>query len=1191
MSDLFVQYEYAKSNGQVTNNIAFAPNYKGSDWADSGLGACIYLKFSVDSAPSTATNIWWGSFVLPIDAANDDFVKYVAGVRVKNNNGRAKATLRISKGANTGATVDINFDYGKIVEIALYPSGGRYYVRVNGGQVSYDAFSGFGANYRVLPLYSLLGVSEEWDYSTHAPVLGDGTVSNATYNLYNIKLFNQDTMSIEVADDADVFLDVVPGRMYQTNTTAFKDLVSGNVFETTEFEAFSPVSSGANYPQAQVNNIYIGSTTNPTFLFTNDQLTNVIANLSIDAIGNELTIDTLEFEVFHDDADETLRGLTYATPIWLYHGSDLVGKFYFKTIERIGRIKYKINAVSLIGLLEYEKHYGGYYAGKNVKEAVENVLLSDGLRRYIGYEYADWYAQSSPVDFGTDFAGPNATKSGTQTAVFVDFSIVSVSNIHVIWYNNIDDYGGATGRFSYGVDTTRISSDSYYVNIYCSFKTDYSQPMAGQFPVYAGDRVQVAIYPYLGRCDYSVNLGARTGSITFTPISVNYKMPIFASIGTSYYASRFQLHVANSDYHLYELKLGSRDGSWSDTYLDIVAAKDTSDDSELFYDLVSGNSFPMWHDVNPYWYYNVGGNKVGRDSPAFYQQATFSGEMATLANNIVWQSGVDTLLFSGWIPSGSKREVLHQILFALNLNMYKSGDGNLIIGRLPSAVDGVISDDDIYVSGSVEYIKKPLTIELTEHYYNQPSGSAIEIFNNTGATVTEESYVAEFNDAPVYGTPTSSGLTIITYNANAAVVSGVGIIYGKPYAHSKRVISETVDTRPDGDTVSVSDATLVTFLNSGNVMDKLKAYYANNAYKIKNAIIGKDRKVGRKYTLTTPFYDEADAYLTSINASMSGIGKFDCEFLGGYTPVDSGSIYNSVVLLTGSGSWVVPDGVDQIHVVIIGGGNGGDSGFAGADGSSMSGWSSTSPAEGGNYGSNGLGGKILIVDINNPAAYYSYSCGSGGSGGSPSTSHDNNNVGQSGEATTFGSLSSANGESDVNGYTDILSGRVYGASMPTWDDESGKGGDGGYVTITGTVSGSPTKSQVKTYDGEKAYNKITGLYHIGGYGGPATILYSGNTVTEIWGSNGGGAIDDASGEASGGILDGNDGANATYVPPNPLDYNSFFYGYGGMGGCGGGGGGSSGYFPDSIYGDAEPGLGGYGGRGGNGAPGCILVYY
>lgn len=1211
------------------------------------------------------------------------------------------------------------------------------------------------------------------------------------------------------------------------------------------------------------NYIYIGSVTSPTFYFANEQLMNVNANMSLDAIGNELAIDTLQFEVNHDDADRQLREMKYGTPIWYYNGSKIVGKFYFKNIERIGKTVYKVDAVSMIGLLEYEKHYGGMFTSKNVKEAVEETLLTDGVtpagagdyfyeyaqslrsttsiklrdneagfgdsaessgrttsvyikfqitewltdtsgfvwggswrltssgeylhmqviavpsgpyiaircgdntqyniypqlndvieiamhpghgrlyayvngqqalaqsftaqtatneifplyntagRYYVDGSSSDWptthiyrlyrlciFRESSLSDAGirpsgnatvyldltteksttdtyfvdkvtgarylaadytaggektravtkfyeyaqcttrsgsnmalkTDWLGDSVESSGTNTSVYIKVKANDLINAPGIWYNSfvwaIDAQNDNFITYNFGINiynnsnanpTSELEAQLYMtLRSYNGGGIDEGGRVNVQINV--GDVLEFALHPKYGKIVWRVN-GGEINSYQSQYYAIGLRdiiLPMYSLQGvTSMWNSGthqpypYSMQSYARDHNLYRLCLFTPTSSDSaglaptgNIYLDLEAAMD-SNNTTLLHDKVSDT----YYTPNGY---TAGGAETG-DTISIYERAV---------DSLIWQDGVDALTFSGWIPAGTKRETLHQILFALNLNLYKSENGDMIIGRLPSGVSKTISNDEIYDSGSTEDVKKPKQIELTENAYTTPSQASETktVFDNSAITTPEGKYIAEFSGAPIYGTPVGSGLTIYEYNANAALVSGKGTISAKTYTRSTRVITEQVSSRPDGDTVSVSDATLVTFLNSENVMEKLLAYYANNAYRIKNAIVGNGELVGRKYTLKTPFDETEDAYLVSANVVGSSIAKLNCEFLTGYTPVSSGGTYNNVIVISQNQSWTAPAGTEKIHVVLIGGGSGGESGYAGEDGSTSNEGENTSPAKGGNYGANGANGKIYSFDVTNPSGTYTIYCGSGGNGGAYSESHEQNNPGTSGEPTTFSgngvNETSASGSVSADGYTDPMTGNVYAAPMPTWNEESGKGGDSGWHEVS-DPEGNGRYLHAVYHKAQGTYNFMTGYRNdpgdINGGNVPGIVVnrnYPVDYETDVttpgrskFGDGGGagyGEDDDANGGNGGAWEDREDlgmyggyGGDSVYVPPSPLQYNPYNYGSGGMGGVGGGGGGSGGYvvWGGSGIDQGHGGEGGHGGMGGHGAQGCVIIYY
>ena len=155
-------------------------------------------------------------------------------------------------------------------------------------------------------------------------------------------------------------------------------------------------------------------------------------------------------------------------------------------------------------------------------------------------------------------------------------------------------------------------------------------------------------------------------------------------------------------------------------------------------------------------------------------------------------------------------------------------------------------------------------------------------------------------------------------------------------------------------------------------------------------------------------------------------------------------IYSSVEVLTTDQTWTAPDGVDEIYVILVGGGSGGGHGTRGSYYDSLfhgDGWITGSP---GDNGEDGAGGKVLYrtMQINNQQRF-AVTIGKGGRAASSGTAP------VEGTATTFGPLTSADGRVYTPSFTDISSGNSYGrtgAATPTANrGDGGKGGAGGHA--------------------------------------------------------------------------------------------------------------------------------------------------
>lgn len=151
---------------------------------------------------------------------------------------------------------------------------------------------------------------------------------------------------------------------------------------------------------------------------------------------------------------------------------------------------------------------------------------------------------------------------------------------------------------------------------------------------------------------------------------------------------------------------------------------------------------------------------------------------------------------------------------------------------------------------------------------------------------------------------------------------------------------------------------------------------------------------------------------------------------------DGSFLYESMVVLTGSGTWTPPDGVTEIRYIM---GQGAQGSTAGEDGTE---YTYTPPFDAAppytaRSGNPGKPGRILsgtaTINVGAPIAYY---CGKGSEAGAYGETVPE------GEDTTFGNRTTANGTIYENGFTDIASGSAYGRA-------------GVKVPIDGTSDGPP----------------------------------------------------------------------------------------------------------------------------------------
>lgn len=532
-------------------------------------------------------------------------------------------------------------------------------------------------------------------------------------------------------------------------------------------------------------------------------------------------------------------------------------------------------------------------------------------------------------------------------------------------------------------------------------------------------------------------------------------------------------------------------------------------------------------------------------------------------------AAVSTVTLNGWLPVATGRENLQQVLFALGASVYKDSAGDPVIRFSEESAAAEIDGGRIYNDGSVDYQTPCTQVDVTEHAY-----SALSSDNEVTLLDTSDTLVSQL---VTFSNPchdlVASGLTIESSGVNYAVVSGAGTLTGKEYTHTQKVNSYSTGAAGEENTVSVTDATLVSAFNAYNVALRVAQYYSAVSVLKFGLVVGTERPPDPVF-FDDPFGDSRTGYIQALDITISRRLKAAAEIAVGFIPTGHGNNYNNYVLLTGSGSWTCPSGVTRAHLILVAGGGGGAGGNGGGGGGYYS-----SSGDGGGGGAEGTGGKIYIADISVTAgASYSYSCGAGGtggsggaggSGGSSSSSGNSGESGTVGTATAFGAYTSAGGSLHPSGYYEPKTGLTLAADGGDGIDGGGGGdssGAGDEVTYNGTVY-SPGADGADTD------------YSFGGYGGGPAAGANGGAGSDAYKS--GLTVANGAGGAGADAVAGSDAAS---------------YGGGGGGGHGGGGGGASGgivnWLPENYSRfEYSGGPGGDGSFGGDGAAGCVIIYY
>lgn len=598
----------------------------------------------------------------------------------------------------------------------------------------------------------------------------------------------------------------------------------------------------------------------------------------------------------------------------------------------------------------------------------------------------------------------------------------------------------------------------------------------------------------------------------------------------------------------------------------------------------------------------------------------------------------------GWLPIASARDSLVQVLFAIGAWLHTDENGTLRVQKLWNGTASIIGPGIVHAANiQVKYLDPVSAVAVTEHQYIAGTED-VTLFEGTA----QQGDVIEF-DEPAH-TLTAEGFTVLESGANYAVLSaGTGKLTGKSYVHNRRVVTRTVTEGAAENVEEITDATLVSLVNSSAVAQRMAAYYAcreqltvdiNPAAEHAGHVVSLWNEWDKQQTL---------ACIASRETKISGLLKSRTSALVGFLPPqpESSEYFDERVLLTGSGTWTVPEGVTTYTKVLIGGGQGGKRGGKGEDGKqrtaswsegmytryNWSGYLLGAISKGGVGGEGGVGGKVLVETVNDatPGESIAYSCGAAGAGATTDGAE-----GENGTATTMGGSSSDSGSSSNIGYTDPVTGEVFAAK----GDTGIAGGDSGGCsdvsaypnpTVSGCLyvgQGIAEATDVMDEDGKVwksgawlLYNNTQQIYGTGNsasYDGDlshgaveSSASCSGPSGAAV-GANGvdsstSGMVANAGREKSGSTVTGLyagarsgyavNGANAATPPKKPGAY-----GKGGRGGHGGGAGGCGGYSASGKtttssvtqstgYGTGGVGTGGLGSDGGEAGDGCIIIYY
>lgn len=418
----------------------------------------------------------------------------------------------------------------------------------------------------------------------------------------------------------------------------------------------------------------------------------------------------------------------------------------------------------------------------------------------------------------------------------------------------------------------------------------------------------------------------------------------------------------------------------------------------------------------------------------------------------------------GWLPIATRRENLHQLMFAMGATIKKDTNGDMFITVLSSTTTTDIPDSRIYVGGSVEYPEVVTKVSVLEHAYLDKGTSDEQTTLYEGSVVLPENafispkgnslrgMLVEFSE-PMHDLSIDTG-NILESGVNYAIVTATGSVTLTGYKYTHTTVERFKgDANADEDnTVTVTEPTLVSRANSDNVVERLYSYYTS-AKTIKMDIVATGERAGDAVSFNDPYDDFTSGLISKLSLVGSKVLKGSTTIIADYAPT-WGNDYTDVIVVTSNKTVTLPTDAKKCRAVLISGGHGGGRGKKGGTGETATG----KYGKGGAPGSGGLagtGGRITEAIVGEDCGGMSFACviGEGGLGGTESNPNGNSGTDSTMQYTKNGQtvkMTTANGTPSFSGFQDFLSpANVYGIAGN--DGISGAKG-GGSDSVAGNVT-------------------------------------------------------------------------------------------------------------------------------------------
>lgn len=243
-----------------------------------------------------------------------------------------------------------------------------------------------------------------------------------------------------------------------------------------------------------------GTVADPAFAFAESDI--VMRSLSlttaVDLVSDELTKDVMSIEVLYNsltpvlfspadydgimtddgylfgtaDLTSDITAIAFGTPVWLFNDETLVAKMYTQNVERTGPNKYRLNTMSIIGLLEYKKHLGGVYINAPVSSVLAEII-GDAFSYQVDAAVADLIVSGwLPID--------TARRNLHKLMFALGFNLVKDSNgeTHFTFLTTSAKYDIPDSRVFYGGQTSfdkAITAAEVTEHSYSALVTDASE--------------------------------------------------------------------------------------------------------------------------------------------------------------------------------------------------------------------------------------------------------------------------------------------------------------------------------------------------------------------------------------------------------------------------------------------------------------------------------------------------------------------------------------------------------------------------------------------------------------------------------------------------------------------------------------------------------------------------------------------